>query len=95
MGQASTYEGAYVGDGLDTYFRLVAQRRGELVVVNSTDMADLLVRRPSRRCATAGQVSRPRPRPPPPATAGSGKSCFGALRLPLVFRTGQRGYASL
>ncbi len=40
-GQASTYDVPYEGDGLDTYFRLVAQRSGELLVVNFTDMADL------------------------------------------------------
>lgn len=40
-GQASTYDVPYVGDGIDTFFRLVAQRSGELLVVNFTDMADL------------------------------------------------------
>lgn len=40
-GQATTYDVPYEGDGLDTYFRLVAQRSGELLVVNFTDMADL------------------------------------------------------
>jgi signal transduction histidine kinase len=40
-GQPSTYDVPYAGDGLDTYFRLVAQRSGEMLVVNFTDMADL------------------------------------------------------
>jgi signal transduction histidine kinase len=40
-GQATTYDVPYAADGLDTYFRLVAQRSGELLVVNFTDMADL------------------------------------------------------
>jgi signal transduction histidine kinase len=40
-GQASTYDVPYEGDGIDTYFRLVAQRSGELLVVNFTDMSDL------------------------------------------------------
>jgi signal transduction histidine kinase len=40
-GHAATYEVPYAGDGLDTYFRLVAQRSGELLVVNFTDLADL------------------------------------------------------
>ncbi|MGI4863077.1 MAG: PAS domain-containing sensor histidine kinase [Janthinobacterium lividum] len=40
-GQASTYDVPYAGDGLDTFFRLVAQRSGALLVVNFTDMADL------------------------------------------------------
>jgi signal transduction histidine kinase len=40
-GIASTYDVPYAGDGLDTYFRLVAQRSGELLVVNFTDMAEL------------------------------------------------------
>lgn len=40
-GQASTYDVPYQGDGFDTFFRLVAQRSGELLVVNFTDMADL------------------------------------------------------
>jgi PAS domain S-box-containing protein len=40
-GQASTYDAAYTGDGIDTLFRLVAQRSGELLVVSLTDMADL------------------------------------------------------
>jgi signal transduction histidine kinase len=40
-GHAVTYDVPYTGDGLDTYFRLVAQRSGELLVVNFTDMADL------------------------------------------------------
>ena len=39
--QAVTYDVPYEGDGLDTYFRLVAQRSGDLLVVNFTDMADL------------------------------------------------------
>jgi len=40
-GQASTYDVPYAGDGIDTFFRLVAQRSGELLVVSFTDMADL------------------------------------------------------
>ena len=40
-GDASTSDVPYVGDGLDTFFRLVARRSGELLVVNFTDMADL------------------------------------------------------
>ena len=40
-GQSSTYDVPYAGDGIDTYFRLVAQRSGELLIVNFTDMADL------------------------------------------------------
>ncbi len=40
-GQAATYDVPYEGDGIDTYFRLVAQRSGDLLVVNFTDMADL------------------------------------------------------
>ena len=40
-GQPTTYDVPYAGDGLDTFFRLVAQRSGELLVVNFTDMADL------------------------------------------------------
>ncbi|UPL50235.1 PAS domain-containing sensor histidine kinase [Hymenobacter sublimis] len=40
-GHATTYDVPYQGDGLDTYFRLVAQRSGELLVVNFTDLADL------------------------------------------------------
>lgn len=40
-GQAVTYDVPYEGDGLDTYFRLVAQRSDELLVVNFTDLADL------------------------------------------------------
>ncbi|TVT38982.1 hypothetical protein FNT36_15025 [Hymenobacter setariae] len=40
-GQVSTYDVPYEGDGLDTYFRLVAQRSGELLVVNFMDLADL------------------------------------------------------
>jgi signal transduction histidine kinase len=40
-GQVSTYEVPYEGDGIDTFFRLVAQRSGELLMVNFTDMADL------------------------------------------------------
>ncbi|MGI4742426.1 MAG: PAS domain-containing protein [Janthinobacterium lividum] len=40
-GQAATYDVPYAGDGLDTFFQLVAQRSGELLVVNFTDMADL------------------------------------------------------
>jgi len=40
-GQASTYDVLYVGDGLDTFFRLMAQRSGELLVVSFTEMADL------------------------------------------------------
>ena len=39
-GQASTYEVPYAGDGLDTSFRLVAQRSGDLLVVNFTDMVE-------------------------------------------------------
>jgi signal transduction histidine kinase len=40
-GQATTCDVPYAGDGLDTFFRLVAQRSGELLVVNFTDLADL------------------------------------------------------
>ncbi|UOQ76559.1 PAS domain-containing protein [Hymenobacter sp. 5516J-16] len=40
-GHPTTYDVPYQGDGLDTYFRLVAQRSGELLVVNFTDLADL------------------------------------------------------
>lgn len=40
-GQATTYDVPYQGDGIDTFFRLVAQRSGELLVVNFTDLADL------------------------------------------------------
>ncbi|WP_046247438.1 PAS domain-containing protein [Hymenobacter terrenus] len=40
-GETSTYDVPYAGDGIDTYFRLVAQRSGELLVVNFTDMGDL------------------------------------------------------
>ncbi|RZL15977.1 MAG: PAS domain S-box protein [Hymenobacter sp.] len=40
-GQPATYDVPYAGDGLDTFFRLVAQRSGDLLVVNFTDMADL------------------------------------------------------
>ncbi len=40
-GQASTYDVHYGGDGIDTFFRLVAQRSGELLVVSFTDMSDL------------------------------------------------------
>jgi PAS domain S-box-containing protein len=40
-GQASTYDVPYAGDGIDTFFRLVAQRSAELLVVSFTDMADL------------------------------------------------------
>ena len=40
-GRAVTYDVPYAGDGLDTYLRLVAQRSGELLVVNFTDLADL------------------------------------------------------
>ncbi|RZK32709.1 MAG: PAS domain S-box protein, partial [Hymenobacter sp.] len=40
-GEASTYDVPYAGDGLDTFFRLVAQRSGDLLVVSFTDMADL------------------------------------------------------
>ncbi len=39
-GQASTYDVPYAGDGLDTFFRLVAQRSGELLVVSFMDIAD-------------------------------------------------------
>ncbi|MGI4833503.1 MAG: PAS domain-containing protein [Janthinobacterium lividum] len=40
-GQASTYDVPYQGDGFDTFFRLAAQRSGELLMVNFLDMADL------------------------------------------------------
>ncbi|MBX0293092.1 PAS domain-containing protein [Hymenobacter sp. HSC-4F20] len=40
-GQATTYDVPYEGDGIDTFFRLVAQRSGDLLVVNFTDLADL------------------------------------------------------
>ena len=40
-GQAEPFDFPYAADGLDTYFRLVAQRSGELLVVNFTDLADL------------------------------------------------------
>jgi PAS domain S-box-containing protein len=40
-GQPTTYDVPYTGDGIDTFFRLVAQRSGELLVVNFTDLADL------------------------------------------------------
>ncbi|GGG38941.1 sensor histidine kinase [Hymenobacter glacieicola] len=40
-GEASTYDVPYAGDGLNTCFRLVAQRSGELLVVNFTDISDL------------------------------------------------------
>ncbi|RZK22609.1 MAG: PAS domain S-box protein [Hymenobacter sp.] len=40
-GQVATYDVPYAGDGLDTFFRLVAQRCGDVLVVNFTDMADL------------------------------------------------------
>ncbi|RZK30402.1 MAG: hypothetical protein EOO61_19325, partial [Hymenobacter sp.] len=33
-GQASTYDVLYAGDGIDTFFRLVVQRSGELLVVS-------------------------------------------------------------
>jgi len=48
-GQASTYEVTYTGNGLDTCFRVVAQRSGALLVVNFTDMAD----QPDSAVATA------------------------------------------
>ncbi|MGI4733685.1 MAG: PAS domain-containing protein [Janthinobacterium lividum] len=40
-GHPVTYDVPYAGDGFDTFFRLVAQRSGELLVVNMTAMADL------------------------------------------------------
>ncbi|RZK51817.1 MAG: PAS domain-containing protein, partial [Hymenobacter sp.] len=40
-GQPSTYDVAYAADGLDIFFRLVAQRSGELLVVSFTDLGDL------------------------------------------------------
>ena len=38
---ATSYDLAYEEDNVHTFFRLVAQRNGELLVVNFTDMADL------------------------------------------------------
>jgi signal transduction histidine kinase len=40
-GQVVTYDVPYEGAGIDTFFRLVAQRSGELLVVNFTDLSDL------------------------------------------------------
>lgn len=40
-GQVSTFEGPYPGDEPAAFFRLVAQRSGELLVVSFTAMADL------------------------------------------------------
>ena len=39
--QTSTYDVRYTADGLDTYFRLVVQRSGELLVVSFRDLHDL------------------------------------------------------
>ena len=41
-GEASSYEGAYKDDNANGYYRLVAQRSGELLVVSITTIADLL-----------------------------------------------------
>ena len=60
-GQASTYDVPYTGDGLDTFFRLVAQRSGDLLVVNFTDMADLprsAVEATLREAQAAAQAAR-------------------------------------
>lgn len=40
-GPAAPFDFPYADDGLDIYFRLVARRSGELLLVNFTDMADL------------------------------------------------------
>ncbi|SNR80973.1 PAS domain-containing protein [Hymenobacter mucosus] len=57
-GHASTCDVPYEGDGIDTFFRLVAQRSGELLVVNFTDMADFPTRRLSSPCAKARKRRR-------------------------------------